>query len=383
MKHINLVVFILLISLSCTDQESEGVSEGFLVSDDFQSYSLDKGTPKVRFSQVIESIELVRLEETSNSLLSNFYGIEANTNHLVFTSGKELDVFVFSQNGDFGRKINRKGSGPEEYEDITDLWLAGDTLFIHSRDQKKVVRYDLEGNFIEADRLPNSTGHIYSYKRGYAMEMSYYPINDTSFYRYAVFNQQLEPVAMYLPVEKLIPKGLDFSNNSISTYKEGLLFHRMMNDTVYYLRDEKFTPLVHFDFGEYWYWKEAREVNSDLMRLIQASEDIWSATMLMDDKYIWVFPVVGIGKKNASFLIERVTGLVRYVDMQKSSEGDYLGNALGWDNGKMIFIAQSTDLAELLSELSEDQINFRQGTTLEEIESSENPVLMWVKFNNF
>jgi hypothetical protein len=40
------------------------------------------------------------------------------------------------------------------------------------------------------------------------------------------------------------------------------------------------------------------------------------------------------------------------------------------------------DISPFLSELKEDQITFRQGTTLEEIKSSENPVLMWVKFKD-
>jgi hypothetical protein len=380
MKRLSLTLIILVLIQSCSDQGSKLTDESYLISDDFQSYSLSKDLPKVRFSEVIETIELVRLEETSSSLLSYLNAIETSTNHLVFTSGKNLDVYVFNRNGDFEQKINRKGDGPEEYEDITDLWLEGDTIVVYSRKQKKVIRYDFEGNFIRADKLPNLAGHIYGYNKGYAMDMNYYPLNDTSYYRFVVFNDQIEPIQKYLKINSLIPQGLSFSNNSISSYKEGLLFHRMMNDTVYYFRDEKFTPLVHFDFGDEWYWKEIKEINPNFFAEIVASKAIWSTIMLMNERYVWVFPVEGINKKRASFLVGRATGVVRQVNMQKSLEGNYLGSALGWDNGKMVFTAQSVELSDLLSELSEDQIKFRKGTTLEEIESSENPVLMWVKF---
>jgi hypothetical protein len=40
------------------------------------------------------------------------------------------------------------------------------------------------------------------------------------------------------------------------------------------------------------------------------------------------------------------------------------------------------DVADFLGELDEAQWQFKPGTTLEEIESSENPVLMWVTFED-
>lgn len=48
----------------------------------------------------------------------------------------------------------------------------------------------------------------------------------------------------------------------------------------------------------------------------------------------------------------------------------------------MLIAINSLDLAQLLGELDSSQYAFNEGSTLEEIESSENPALMWVTFKD-
>jgi len=382
MKQSSLFFFTLLVAFSCSKNVSEEEIEAVVVTDDFKSYRLDIDLPVERFADLIESVELVRMEETDNSLLSNIYDIHQSKDQLVFTSGKESDVFVFDLKGNFVRKINRKGEGPEEYLNIRNLWLEGDTLAIYSRNQSTVKRYDLRGNFIRSERLPVAPGHLYSYKGGYAMEMDYRPINDTSYYRYVTLDKDLKPSGMYLPVDNRMLMGLSLSASAVVPYKDGVTLHRMMSDTVYYLNDKGFAPLVHLEFGKDWYWDEGKDVTPDFVQVMQETEKVWTAVAHIGDERIWVFTfnISSEGRIIPSFLIDRATGMVYNVDMRKADKSNSVAIALRWDNEEMIYTIQSPDVASFLSELSEDQIKFRPGTTLEEIESSENPVLMWVKF---
>jgi hypothetical protein len=60
------------------------------------------------------------------------------------------DIFIFDRNtGKALRKINRLGKGPEEYTHITDIVLEEEIneLFINSMTTKKILVYDLSGNF--------------------------------------------------------------------------------------------------------------------------------------------------------------------------------------------------------------------------------------------
>tara|TARA_R110001592_G_scaffold135241_2_gene351387 strand:+ start:1923 stop:3074 length:1152 start_codon:yes stop_codon:yes gene_type:complete len=382
MKQFSLFFLLLLVTFSCSKNTSEKESEAVVVTDDFKSYRLDIDLPVERFADLIESVELVRMEETDNSLLTYIYAVHQTNDQLVFASGRESDVFVFDMSGGFVRKINRKGEGPEEYLGITDLWLEGDTLAIYTSSQSTVKRYGLKGNFIRSERLPVSPGHIYSYKGGYAMDMNYGLINDTSYYRYARLDKDLKLSGMYLPVDNRMSVGLGFSANPVVPYKDGVTLHRAMSDTVYYLSDNGFTPLLHLNFGNDWYWKESRDVTEVFISEMRSTEKVWSADTKIGANRIWVSVYSGSseGRIVPGFFIDRATGAVHNVDMRKADKSNNVAIALRWDNEQMIYTIQSPDVASFLSELSEDQIKFRQGTTLEEIESSENPVLMWVKF---
>ena len=380
MKQFSLFFLLLLVSFSCSKNVSEKESEAVVVTDDFKSYRLDSDQPQERFADLIESVEVVRLEETENSLLSYLRSFQKTENNLVFnTSGQESDVLVHDLNGNFVKKINRKGDGPEEYEDINDLWLENDTLVIYSRAKSEVIRYNLEGDFIKKDKLPQRVGHIYGYKGGYALEMNDYLINDTSQYRYASLDKNLELTGLYLRVDDQMSEGMMwFSNNPIAPYKDGLTLFRMMSDTVYLLKENNFIPFVHFDFGSEWLWDEGRDLTGE----IQNTDKVWAAKAYFNNSRIWISPSSGYSQEKdpPSFFLDRSTGIIDAVDMRKADKSKGIAYAMTWDNDRLIFTVQSPDMRSFLSELKEDQIKFRPGTTLKEIESSENPVLMWVKF---
>ena len=387
MKKIVLSTLLTFIFFSCTsDNAKEDESQTAYVSDDFVSYNLDIDLPQQRFADLIESVEIVRLEETENSLLSYIRNLQKTENNLVFhTSGQESDVLVYDLNGSFLKKISKKGNGPEEYEDINDLWLENDTLIIYSRAKSEVIRYNLEGDFIRKDKLPQRVGHIYGYKDGYALEMNDYLIDDSSRYRYASLDKNFELSGLYLKVDDQMSEGMMwFSNNPIGPYKDGLTLFRMMSDTVYLLNENNFIPFVHFDFGSEWFWNEGRDLTGERNSEMQNTDKVWAAKAYFNNSRIWISPSSGYSQEKdpPSFLIDRSTGIIDAVDMRKGDKSKGIAYAMTWDNDQLIFTVQSPDMGSFLSELSEDQIKFRQGTTLEEIESSENPVLMWVKFKD-
>ncbi|MGB3151465.1 MAG: 6-bladed beta-propeller, partial [Maribacter sp.] len=105
MKNLYLFFLFLFLCLSCSDKPTENKAQPVSVSDDFVSYRLDSDQPQERFANLIESVEVVRLEETENSLLSYIYELKQTDDLFVFKSGRESDVFVFDMNGDFVRKI--------------------------------------------------------------------------------------------------------------------------------------------------------------------------------------------------------------------------------------------------------------------------------------
>ena len=83
---------------------------------------------------------------------------------------------------------------------------------------------------------------------------------------------------------------------------------------------------------------------------------------------------------HGTFLLDRESGAYQRFDFKKKENGNFLVNAFGWHDGKMLFSTSSADIAELLADIPTENVSFAQGNSLEKIESSENPVLMWVRF---
>jgi hypothetical protein len=77
--------------------------------------------------------------------------------------GHEGDIFVFDRKSGKGlRKINRKGKGPEEYVGLSDIVLdeENNELFINSFSMKKILVYDLFGNFKRSYNHAEGTRYV-------------------------------------------------------------------------------------------------------------------------------------------------------------------------------------------------------------------------------
>lgn len=79
-------------------------------------------------------------------------------------------------------------------------------------------------------------------------------------------------------------------------------------------------------------------------------------------------------------LINRLTGEVQRIKMDKKSKDAFSLVPFRWDGDRLLASLTSTDVAEFIQSAGNENIKFREGTTLEAIESSENPALVWIKF---
>lgn len=85
---------------------------------------------------------------------------------LVINRNNDGDIFLFDRNTGKGiRKINKKGQGAEEYARINSVILDEHELFVNSTSTKKILVYDLSGNFKRALDYAKDTEYlnIYNY----------------------------------------------------------------------------------------------------------------------------------------------------------------------------------------------------------------------------
>jgi hypothetical protein len=102
-------------------------------------------------SEIVEKMTAIDLELTDKSLINMSYigeVIIANDNLFVSDIG---NLFVFNKEGKFIRAIGSRGQGPGEYDHIQNVAIDAQNsrLFVISSPGRKIISYDLNGNFLK------------------------------------------------------------------------------------------------------------------------------------------------------------------------------------------------------------------------------------------
>ncbi len=366
--------------VACSNPDKSPENAGKSSMDKFKSYSVDVLSPTSDIFESIENVEVMMLEQTDESLLTFVSKSLSVEDHFVIKNGNKSELLIYSEQGKFIRKINNQGDGPQEYRSIWDLWIEGNLIGIYDNLSKRIVKYDLEGNFIEAQRISTPATHVHYYNGGYALDVSNSLVDDSLKYNVMLIDEKMSRKALIAPYENRKNGGIVWYLNNFTDYGSKLLYQNTFGDTIYTLKENNAIPLLSIDFGNEWVWKDT-EIYTDPQKQRQLMSEkgmVKMFFMLVSEKQVFFTTL----KNNGLFVLDRATGNYRRFDMKKKTPGKFMLNGLKWEENRMLFGTDSGDIGEFLSQLNPNQVKFRTGSTLEEIESSENPLLIWIKFKD-
>ncbi|MDR0542964.1 MAG: 6-bladed beta-propeller, partial [Dysgonamonadaceae bacterium] len=102
-------------------------------------------------SEIAEEITAIELELTDKSMINTGYiqRIIVAENEIIIATLSQ--ILVFNKEGKFIRSIGSRGQGPGEYNYILNLGIdeKNKRLFIISSPDRKIISYDLKGNFLK------------------------------------------------------------------------------------------------------------------------------------------------------------------------------------------------------------------------------------------
>lgn len=379
-SKVSLLFFLLAsISVGCGGQlkDEEVKSEK---QDEFQTYQLDIHKASTRLSDLIQSIEITRLEETASSLLGYVRQVYFVEDKMVIP-GTDGNINVFSRTGEFLNSINKKGEGPEEYTGWNDIWLEGDTIGLYNY-RKSINRYDLEGNFISRDEMLEQAAHVHPFGSGYALDMNYRLTQDSLKYALVTLDEEMNPDKFFLPFDRLPNFWISMSNKTVFLHGDDLLYFPMMNDTVYQIESDTVKPYIYYDFGDDWYFQPGVELSEIIMEDSEKKGMVWFMNNKIGENYIYLSAGVGTSISH-SFLINRLSKEATRIDFSTQAEEDFQMSPISWIGDQFLVSLQSSQLSDLLDQLETSQYLFTEGSTLDEIESSENPVLIRIKIKDY
>lgn len=265
-KHLFYTLLMLISLTGCNaakaNPEAEEVEEGLPVINLSENV---KEVSTLNLSDAAERVEIVKLETTRQSLISDIEHIQVTNSDIWITHYKDQYVYRFSRDGKFKNRVGKIGQGPEEYTRLSSFWideLSKEVYILSSVYGVKV--YDYEGHYIriltnkkmdDMFTAENSTNNpIISYKGSYLLCQNLAVNRDTdeSLWSLALvdanFNKQkfFKNPAYIGREEQIIANGaggsmLQWREMAVSTdfYNDELSFKFADTDTIYYFDTTK------------------------------------------------------------------------------------------------------------------------------------------------
>jgi hypothetical protein len=159
-------------------------------------------------------------------------------------------LFVFDTTGTFVRKIGNTGGGPGEYSKLVDFDVDSEYIYLYDR-RRRILKYDLQGNFIETKKTPFSVSGFKVLKnRKYLFALEEDKDNKYQIIRTdSDFN--VEASFFPFPFEYDERRGFLNRNNVLQTVDGTIFYSKHHSDTIYTFSNEgDFTGGVLFDFGQ-------------------------------------------------------------------------------------------------------------------------------------
>ena len=155
MKHILIFAIVLLAATGCSQKQNDG----FITVDVTNSYS----PKKELVLQDIMDVKYIPLE-TNDEFITQGAVEAVGEKYIIVKNYSDGNIFVYDRSGKAIRKINRKGQGGEEYISCSGITLdeENNEIFVDDHMSKKVLVYDLEGNFKRSFKQ-KQTGGSHSY----------------------------------------------------------------------------------------------------------------------------------------------------------------------------------------------------------------------------
>lgn len=146
------IITILVIALSsCGMDNSNQPTKNIIIDEDFNG--------DVTLSEIFSDFDIIKIETNEESLLSNIWKIEKDTDRIFCFDESLGRVFIFNSEGSFIGKTAQKGKGPGEVLSCVDFSIdrRQNILEILDNMSKRILSYNYDGDLIDSKQgIPRS-----------------------------------------------------------------------------------------------------------------------------------------------------------------------------------------------------------------------------------
>jgi hypothetical protein len=233
---------------------------------------LDKINDSLSFFDIFSKVEIIPLETTNLSLLSqmNFVKVIPYEDFIYILDSKQHLIQKFDSCGKYISTINKRGRGPGEYSLLSDFGINRQNRTIELLcPTGTLYRYTLDGaDFVDSFSLKDSTKSTHLFER---LSDNYYVFfsifNDKKLIYYSTKDNKIVKTDYTLPDYILKKSTLKFAMSPFVRFNDTVRFYEGHNGNIYSIDTSSLSIFAKYrwDFGKYNFnLSEVSENESDI-----------------------------------------------------------------------------------------------------------------------
>ncbi len=237
-------------------------------------------TSGLGLNDLVDTIEYVPLETKKECLIGNNMLFDFSEKYIIVSYYNAESALLFDRKGHFLCCIGSKGSGPNEFVNISKLFISPNNQYVIIVDYGKALYFNTKGEFLWSTPLPLDDRTTIAYHREQFLRMAQsYVYRDSTYYIYTLHDikgrllkESIKSISIPLQVNQTY--RIAYSTVNIVpayTYKNKVHVREYLNDTVYVIDDiSNFVPKYIFNLGKY---KVTPEIQGDMAHFRKRTAD--------------------------------------------------------------------------------------------------------------
>jgi hypothetical protein len=246
-NFIYILACIALCSCKSTSHEESAVKT---ISVDFSKMK-DSGKEKDLFS----SYKIVPLETNDSCLIGEITKVVLWQDRIfILDFYKTVSVFIFDSSGKWINTISRRGQGPDEYVNLTDIFFDEEAqlLCLVCRSNQKLMLFDKNGQLKKQEKLPNIWFFFMETTlKGYvacANNTSTPPLYNSNIY---TLSSDFEIKSEHFEIPKEWESKALGSTTTFAKFKSNIYYFPQLNNMIYKISNDSVYEFYKYDFGKY------------------------------------------------------------------------------------------------------------------------------------
>lgn len=328
------------------------------------------------------SIKLIPLETRKDNFLGDKLKIKLDNNEIYIADLEgHKSIFHFKSDGRFENRIGLQGKGPQEYINLADFIVSGDTIEVLSGAGtiSQITGFNKNGTFV--------------YSRTFNLVVSSFEKVGSSYVFYTGFNKVLHPYRIYT---------IDISGKNMKPYMENntqinlplfednffrldslLFFRESFFNCVYEYKNDLFVKKYILDFGTLNIPDKFYELNIHKGFEMIDNRGFAFVTNYLENRHFSIFDIAE-QKKNTDLKIHHVLFDKFNMNMTSNTfnENDAfpLKNIVSiTKNDELVYLIYPVDIINNRSEF--DKLPISNKPILENVAENDNPILFFCKIS--